>query len=106
MKTQRLVRNSDGSYDGAIGGEHQLSAQEAHKIREALSKGPKYVSQLATEVGIPVTHPAKFNALCSYVNYLGEQTGEAETAWVEGRSGKKFAGWRLSEHGVKMLEIS
>jgi hypothetical protein len=106
MKTQKLVRNSDGSYDGAIGGEHQLSAEEARKIRESLSRGPKYVSQLATEVGIPLTHPAKFNALCSYVNYLGEHSREAEMAWIEGRSGKKFIGWRLSEHGMKMLEVS
>jgi hypothetical protein len=106
MKTQPLVRGEDGSYAGSIGGEYQLTAQEQRKIRESLAKGPKYVSQIAKECDIPVTHPARFNSVCAYVTHLGEHTLEAEMCWEQARAGQKFVGWRLSEHGQKMLDIS
>jgi hypothetical protein len=106
MKTQPLTRNDDGTYNGAIGNEYQLTAQETRKVREVLSTGPVYVSAIADKCGIARTHPARFDALCKYIDHLGQHTLEAEMVWEEKRAGKKFVGWRLSEHGQKMLEIS
>jgi hypothetical protein len=105
MKTKPLKRNDDGSYDGAIAGAHSLTPQEQRKVREVLSTGPVYVSALADQCGSR-TNPARFDSLCKFVNYLGEHTKEAAMIWEEKRSGKKFVGWKLTEHGQKLLEIS
>jgi hypothetical protein len=108
MKTQRLVRNLDGTYSGSIGGAQQLSAQETRKIREALSKGPKHISEIARECDISMTHPVRFNALCTYVEtHLQIHTREAEMVFGADKKGRQtFQGWRLSEHGKKLLEVS
>jgi hypothetical protein len=106
MKAKPLSRSSDGSYAGSIGSEQALSAEECRKVREALSKGPKYVTQVAQECDIPQTNPKRFNELCRYIDHLGQDTLEAEMVWVDKRAGRKFIGWRLSEHGQKMLEVS
>jgi len=106
MKTQPLKRNEDGTYTGAIGSEHQLTAQETRKVRESLNKGPIYVSAIADQCGVPRTHPARYDALCKFVDYLGQTTQEAEMVWQDTRTGRKFIGWQLTERGQKLLEIS
>jgi hypothetical protein len=67
---------------------------------------PRYLNQIAKEVGIPMTNPAAVQVLSQYVEHLKEHTQEAEMVWVEARAGKKFIGFKLTEHGRKMLEIS
>lgn len=106
MKTEPLKRNEDGTYAGAIGSEHQLTAQEQRKVREVLSSGPIYISRLADQVGVARTNPKRFDALCKYVDHLGQTTQEAEMAWQDTRTGRKFIGWQLTERGQKLLEIS
>lgn len=110
MKTQQtkpLQRNPDGSYPGAIGSEHQLTAEETRKVRESLSSGPKFVSGIARDVGISMTHPAKISALSRFIDYLENETREVEAVREDTRRGiKKFVGFRLSEHGKTLLEIS
>jgi hypothetical protein len=106
MKTQPLKRNDDGSYTGAIAGEHALTAKEQRKVREVLSTGPMYVSAIADQCGISRTNPARFDLLCKFVSYLGEHTQEAEMIFEQAKAGRKFIGWKLTEHGQKMLEIS
>src|SRR5262249_22628538 len=103
---KRLVRNSDGSYDGAIGGEYALTAQECRQVREVLATGPVYVSAIADKCSIPRTNPARFDALCKYIDHLGQHTQEAEMVWQEARAGKKFVGRKLTKHGEDLLEIS
>jgi hypothetical protein len=105
-KTPPLERAGDGTYPGSIGGEYRLTAQETRKVRESLAGGPKYVSAIAKECDIPQTHPARFDALCKYIDHLGKNTLEAEMIWEEKRAGKKFVGWKLTEHGQKILEVS
>ena len=106
MKTKPLSRSSDGSYAGSIGSEYQLTAKEQRKVREALSKGPKYVSQIAKECGVSVTDPKRFGVLCEYVDHLGKNTQEAEMIFEQAKTGRKFIGWQLTAHGEKLLEIS
>ena len=101
-----LKRTETGGYADAIGSEYQLTPKECRQVREVLAKGPIYVSALADQCGISRMSPTKFNELCRYVSHLGEHTLEAEMVWKESRHGKKFVGWRLSEHGQKLLEIS
>lgn len=103
---KRLVRNLDGSYNGAIGGEYTLTPQETRKVRESLSQGPKYVTQVALECNIERTNPARFDQLCKYIDHLGANTNEAEMIWQDTRIGRKFVGWKLTEHGQKLLELS
>jgi hypothetical protein len=107
MKTPPLKRDEHGQYPGSIGGEHELSSQETRRIREVLSRGPKFVSQIASECDIPMTNPTRLNALCQYINHLDKNTREVEMIWQETRRGaRKFVGWQLTEHGQKMLELS
>jgi hypothetical protein len=107
MKTPRLKKDEHGQYPGAISSEHQLSPTEQRKIRESLATGPKYVSAIASECGISMTNPVRVSALSTYITYLGTNTHEAEMIWEQTRSGqRKFTGWRLSELGQKMLELS
>lgn len=106
MKTKPLPRNDDGSYTGAIGSEHQLTAQEQRKVREVLSTGPMYVSAIADLSGVARTNPRRFDELCKFIDHLGSITQEAEMVWQDTRTGKKFVGWKLSAHGEKLLELS
>jgi hypothetical protein len=108
MKIERLVRNSDGTYNGSIGAGHQLTAQESRKVREALSKGPLHIGEIAKQCDIPVTHPARFNELCRYIEtHLQVHTRESEMVFARDDKGRnRFQGWRLSEHGKKLLEVS
>jgi hypothetical protein len=108
MKTQRLVRNEDGSYSGSVGASMELDARTTRKIRETLAQGPVHISEIARRVDVSATEPVKFNALCRFVEvHLGGHTREAEMAFAPDRKGRQmFQGWQLTEHGKKLLEVS
>jgi hypothetical protein len=103
MKTQRLTRNSDGSYSGSIGGELELDAQTTRKIRESLAKGPKHISAIAQEVGISMMHPGQVSALQMYLGHLLEHTKEIEMSYSPTSKGKRFEGWVFKRARQKTL---
>lgn len=65
-----------------------------------------YVSAIANQCNIERTHPARFAELSRYIDHLAQHTGEAEMIWQDTRTGRKFIGWKLTEHGQKLLEVS
>jgi len=104
MKTERLQRGDDGGYANSIASLIRLDAGETRAIRKVLAKAqePLHISAIGKAAGID---PRKTGQLSEFIsNYLQNTSREVQMCFEHTERGKRFTGWRMTEHGKDLFE--
>src|SRR5260221_7944836 len=99
MKTQRLEKDETGQYPNSIAALIRLDAAETRRVREVLAKAkePIHISAIGKQAGIDARKHGQLSEFIS--SYMANATREVEMCFDQTEKGKRFTGWRFTEHG-------